>query len=154
VKYAYVGPSWILPSVSDRAPAAERSALVRQIELLGWDEPLSFVICDPGELILGPRQTEHVRLAGGDAVLAAGEIQFTRTATALEVVYVSNQSTGFCPSPECWSAVADALNRLGVVHNNEFAAAFEFRICRHCGAINLIKDAVFVCELCSSELPL
>jgi hypothetical protein len=69
------------------------------------------------------------------------------------VTTISNQSTGYCPDPDCWPAVAEALARAGVTVPTGFTHAFIFRRCAECGEINVVKDDWFVCAHCDSELP-
>lgn len=77
-------------------------------------EPFTFVVTLNGSLRLAPRRSEHVALAAGDAVLAAGEMTFEPEGAGWRVAEVTNQSTGFCPDPDSWPAVAAALDRIGV----------------------------------------
>lgn len=58
----------------------------------------------------------------------------------VEVATVSNQSTGFCPQPQSWNAVARALDGAGLPRPDDFTTSFEFRRCDRCGAVNLVKD--------------
>lgn len=67
---------------------------------------------------------------------------------------VSNQSTGFCPEPESWPAVAAALDRIGVRHPGRFTTEVVFRRCEKCGERNVVKDDWFACGLCGAELPM
>lgn len=66
---------------------------------------------------------------------------------------VSNQSTGYCPDPDSWSAVGAALDRAGVPHAGEFTEPVIFRRCPACGGRNLVKDDDFVCAVCGGDLP-
>jgi hypothetical protein len=66
---------------------------------------------------------------------------------------VSNQSTGYCPDPDCWPAVAAALRSAGVAAPVGFTRRFVFRRCFTCGQINLIKDDWYVCAACDADLP-
>ncbi|MCB9759556.1 MAG: hypothetical protein H6739_06920 [Alphaproteobacteria bacterium] len=70
-----------------------------------------------------------------------------------EVVGVTNQSTGFCPEPKCWGAVAAALDQAGVRHPDGWTAAFVFRRCPACGQRNLVKDDWWRCAVCDAGLP-
>jgi hypothetical protein len=63
------------------------------------------------------------------------------------VVAASNQSTGYCPEPASWTAVAAALDSLGVVDPGGFTDEFEFRRCPSSRAPNLVKDDWYVCAL-------
>jgi len=69
------------------------------------------------------------------------------------VIAVSNLSTGYCPEPASWPAVADALDRAGIPHPGRFTSAFLFRRCPACGERNVIKDDYFVCVVCDADLP-
>ena len=76
-----------------------------------------------------------------------------RTGAGLEVVEVSNQSTGFCPEPESWPAVAAALDGLGIRHPGRFTQEVIFRRCPACGERNVVKDGWFACGACGADLP-
>lgn len=158
--YEYVGPE----DIRHRATTAPQG---RQIES-GKDLSLwlaenkgahtpagqivaTFVISADGRLHLADRHSEHIACSGGQPVRSAGEIFFAADGAAVEEV--SNQSTGFCPEPESWGAVADALDRIGIPHPGGFTAEFTFRRCPGCGERNLVKDGVLECLICVSELP-
>lgn len=84
--------------------------------------------------------------------MAAGEMFFLANRTTVEVVEVTNHSTGYCPKPECWKTVASVLDRLEIEHPGALTAAFIFRRCDSCDSINLVKDEVFGCAVCNAEL--
>ena len=75
------------------------------------------------------RRSEHVALAGGRDVLAAGEMTFARTAARWRVTAVTNQSTVYCPDPDSWPAVATALDSIGIAHPGDFTDKVIFRRC-------------------------
>jgi len=116
-------------------------------------EPLTFVVALDGMLRLASRRSEHVALAGGQDVLAAGEMAFAPAETGWRVAEVTNQSTGYCPDPDSWPAVATALDRLGVRHPGGFTDKVVFRRCPTCGERNIVRDSDFTCALCNSALP-
>jgi hypothetical protein len=147
-RYAYVGPEGIRAA----ALSAESGAVIRTTaDLARWMErTATFVVGEDGWLRLADRRSEHVACAAGRPVLAAGEVTFSSDG---RVVAISNLSTGYCPEPESWSAVAAALERAGVAHPGRFTDAFTFRRCPACGERNLVKEDVFVCALCDAELP-
>ncbi|MEV2277028.1 hypothetical protein AB0I72_15735 [Nocardiopsis sp. NPDC049922] len=158
-RYAYVGPAELLALVR---PGADGHAVRRSADLGAWlatresaerEEPFTFVVGLDGVLRVAPRRGEHVVCAGGEPVLAAGEISFAWHAGEWRVIGVSNQSTGYCPDPDCWPAVAAALDRAGLAHPGHLTAPFVFRRCPTCGERNLVKDAHFVCALCDADLP-
>ncbi|XVU21699.1 hypothetical protein ACQPZJ_31055 [Actinoplanes sp. CA-054009] len=157
-RFNYVGPA----EIRDEAVTTEAFA-VRSATLLGdWlagrgsadlEEPLTFVVTLNGDLKLAPRRSEHVALAVGQDLLAAGEMMFARDASGWRVLEVSNQSTGYCPDPDCWPAVREALDRLGIAHPGDFTNKVVFRRCPSCGERNIVRDGDFTCALCDSELP-
>ena len=116
-------------------------------------EPLTFVIDADGALCVADRHGEHLACARGGNVLSAGEITLRRDGDRLRAIAISNQSTGYCPEPESWPAVAAALDALGVVHPGGFTFAAIFRKCPSCGQRNLVKDEWFVCAVCDADLP-
>jgi hypothetical protein len=159
--YHYVGPAGIRARVAD-IPAGTpiRSAA----DLLAWARAVSerprsgdlvaatFVIDAGGDLLLADRRSEHVACAGGAPVLSAGELFFLVRDDGVEVVDASNQSTGYCPEPASWPAVAAALDHIGVAHPGRFTVEVVFRRCETCGERNVVKDGWFVCGVCGAEL--
>lgn len=115
--------------------------------------PVTFVINTQGTLLIADRHSEHVVCAGGLPVLAAGEI-FFELSDSVEVVEITNQSIGYCPEPQSWEAVQKTLSQIGIVFPDVFFRVCEFRRCLKCETINLIKDGLFECIVCRSELPL
>ena len=92
--------------------------------------------------------------AGGEPVLAAGELQLERGARGrVQARWASNQSTGYCPEPRSIEALREALRRVGVEPPGSYEPAFEFRFCESCGQINLIKEQEFSCGACGADLP-
>jgi hypothetical protein len=157
-RYHYVGPA----EVYRRAIATDAVEVDSPASLGRWlagrdrrdlAEPFTFVVALDGVLRLAPRRSEHVALAGGEGVLAAGEMAFAVDGTGWRVAEVTNQSTGYCPDPDCWPAVADALDRVGVPHPDGFTHQILFRRCPTCGERNIVRDDDFTCALCDSALP-
>jgi hypothetical protein len=114
---------------------------------------VTFVVDRQGCLRVADRGSEHIACAGGEPVLSAGELFLRRGDEELKVVEASNQSTGFCPEPESWTAVAAALDRLGIAHPGRFTLALTFRRCPACGERNVVKEGWFVCGVCGADLP-
>ena len=156
--YRYVGPAEILRQVAGSpggrvvaSPADLREWLAEADEPPEPDGsvPATFIVDGDGRLRLAPRRTEHVACAEGGEVLAAGEL-FLRGET---VVGATNQSTGYCPRPESWAAVAAALDAAGLPHPGGYTAEFVFRRCEACQALNVVKDGWLVCAVCDAPLP-
>jgi hypothetical protein len=151
--YRYVGPAEL------RGRAVVDVVVVRsRADLDGWlaardPEPFTFVVDLDRRLRLAPRRSEHVTCAGGEPVLSAGEIAFSRDATGWLVDQVTNQSTGYCPEPASWGAVAAALDAAGVRHPGRFTDEVVFRRCPGCGERNVVRDGDFVCAVCGGDLP-
>ncbi|WUI04287.1 hypothetical protein OHR68_07985 [Spirillospora sp. NBC_00431] len=146
--YAYVGPADLLGQVRP-GMAGTPIMSAADVERLTRDEPYTYVVGIDGTLRIAPRRSEHVACAGGQDVLAAGEITFEGTA----VTEVSNQSTGYCPGAESWPAVAGALDRAGLERPDGFTALFVFRHCPGCGELNVVKDDHYACVFCDADLP-
>ncbi|MCB9759476.1 MAG: hypothetical protein H6739_06520 [Alphaproteobacteria bacterium] len=155
--YRYVGPEHVLERVADLPPGAR---ITRAEELVAWlraqgsreeEVTATFTVGLDGVLCVADRHAEHVACAGFRPVLAAGEMTFAGDPP--EVVGVTNQSTGYCPEPECWRAVAAALDRAGFRRPDGWTAAFVFRRCPACGQRNLVKDDWWRCAVCDAGLP-
>jgi hypothetical protein len=114
--------------------------------------PVTFVVDPGGDLLLADRRSEHVACAGGGPVLSAGEMFFRIEGDRVELAEASNQSTGYCPEPESWPAVAAALDRIGVAHPGRFTTEVVFRSCEACGERNVVKEGWFVCGVCGAGL--
>jgi len=55
----------------------------------------TYIVSENGRLRIGDRHTEHVACSGRKPVLAAGEMAFEVEKGKVEVIEVSNLSTGF-----------------------------------------------------------
>jgi hypothetical protein len=149
-RYAYVGPS----AIRDRGGALGTPIRVRaDLDPFATGEPLTFVIDATGVLRVADRRSEHVACAGGAEVRSAGELTAQRSAAGSLVVEISNQSTGYCPEPESWPAVASALDAAGIPHPGRFTFEVVFRRCPNCRERNLVKEDWFECAMCGSALP-
>ena len=144
--YRYVGPPEIREAATGSPPGRP---MLTVADLPADQEPHTFVVGLDGALRVADRGSEHIACAGGDLVLAAGEIQFAGSAA----VMVSNQSTGFCPEAASWPAVARALDRAGVKHPGAFTHVLVFRRCPGCGERNVVHDNDYTCALCETPLP-
>ncbi|NEU72315.1 hypothetical protein PI95_006940 [Hassallia byssoidea VB512170] len=115
--------------------------------------PATFVVDSEGYLRVSDRHSEHIACAGGESVLSAGEIFFRYGDEGLEVAEVTNQSTGFCPEPESWKYLDNALKLILLPHPPGFTIEFIFRRCCACNQVNLVKENVFICAVCGEKLP-
>jgi hypothetical protein len=160
--YFYVGPK----EIAERSKSSRQGQRIASVaDLREWLEtsgeqadacnlvPATFVIDQAGFLRVAERRSEHVACAGGEPVLSAGEMWFRIDGQGFEVVEVTNQSTGYCPEPESWYAVAAALDRIPLPCPGRFTTDIVFRRCERCGQRNVVKDGWFVCAACGAELP-
>src|SRR5262245_13695081 len=121
--YQYIGPK----QIADRASPTPAGTPIRSAaDLARWvresgQRPNSdrcviatFVVDAAGVLLVADRHSEHVACAGQRPVRSAGEITFRVIGQTVEVTAASNQSTGYCPEPESWPAVAAALSAAGL----------------------------------------
>lgn len=158
-RYRYVGPADVLAAVT---PDDSGHRITSVDDLAAWTAalapaerygPHTFIVDVAGGMRVAPRHSEHVACAGGRPVLSAGEISITGQDGRWALTEVSNQSTGYCPEPSSWPAVAAACERVGLECPAGFTAAFEFRRCPACDQTNIIKDDDFVCAACGEDLP-
>ncbi|MCX4823875.1 hypothetical protein OG883_29175 [Streptomyces sp. NBC_01142] len=158
-RYGYVGPAEIRAAVR---PGSEGRVIRTLDDFEAWAsdqavdelaEPFTYVVDGDGDLRLAPRRSEHVACAGRGAVLGAGEIAFSRGGVGWAICEVSNQSTGYCPDLDSWSAVADALDRVGIGRPDGFTYEVVFRRCVACGEVSVVREGDFVCVFCGGELP-
>ncbi|GAA2597674.1 hypothetical protein GCM10010435_91300 [Winogradskya consettensis] len=150
--YAYVGPA-DLPAGPPGHAVPTPAAFARWASRADLSEPFTYVVTLDGTLRLAPRRSEHVACASGERVLAAGEILFVRSEPGWTAPEVTNQSTGYCPAPSCWPAVAAALTRAGLNHPGHFTTEFIFRHCATCGELTVVKDDDYYCYNCETPLP-
>ncbi|GLW48891.1 hypothetical protein Stsp02_45530 [Streptomyces sp. NBRC 14336] len=157
--YRYVGPAE--PRSAVRAgdggrrigSAADFEAWVGEQSAAELGEPFTYVVGMDGVLRPAARRSEHVACAGGGRVLGAGEIGFVREAGRWGVGEVSNQSTGYCPDLTSWSAVARALDAVGLRRPSGFTYEVVFRRCGDCQEHNIVREDDYVCVFCGGELP-
>ena len=157
--YQYVGPNEIREAARNQ-PTGTRITSVEELAQWLSTSPTernthhcwvaTFTINLDGAIYVAPRRSEHVACASGGPVRSAGEITFDGDMTVTEI---TNQSTGFCPEPESWTAVADALGRAGIEHPNGFTNEVIFRRCPNCQERNIVKDSWYYCVICDAKLP-
>jgi hypothetical protein len=161
--YRYIGPAELRELVSPEpdlyvrhiGAAADVLAWVKETGQVADAEKCvvaTYIVDRAGRLWAGERRMEHVVVACGRPVLMAGEITFCLDG-APHVTWATNQSTGYCPQPSGWAALANALDGAGIEHPAELSRAFEFRRCEACGTLNLVKDDGLYCAVCDADLP-
>lgn len=160
--FYYVGPKAILDRMRE---VASGTRIVSPLVLREWlrstgQRPnkvglfqVTFVIDEEGFLRVADRGSEHIACSGLRPVLSAGEMFVRVLQDSVEIEEVSNQSTGFCPSPTSWNVVSIVLDNLGIRHPGRFTSEITFRLCTSCGQRNIVKDNYFSCDVCGADLP-
>lgn len=160
--YQYAGPLHCIPK-ADEMPV--RFRVTQAMDVQKWQfvtapeeeydgsYAATFIVDLDGQLWIADRRSEHVACARAAAVLAAGEMFFEIRQKNVCILRVTNQSTGYCPEPASWEAVAHALRPTGIPHPAGYEDPFEFRFCVPCRNICLIKDDDFTCPRCEAPLP-
>jgi hypothetical protein len=160
--YQYIGPEEILKQVN---PEGIGKLIQAENDIRDWitatnqipdvnDEITATFVIDLNEnLRINDRRSEHVVCANGKNVLSAGEITFEIDKNKIRISQITNQSTGYCPSPKSWNNVENALRKTKVEFPDFWTTEFIFRICSKCNNINVIKDNFFVCMVCETHLP-
>lgn len=160
--YAYVGPANLARLANSASPRlrvdSEAALAAWLVEQSSRNSDGTFTVTFtvlPDGLWVADRHTEHVACARGGPVRSAGEmtLECDRRQRSVEVIYVTNQSTGFCPEPESWPSVEAALDAAGIPHPGAFSVEMIFRRCPKCGTTNIVKDGCFECAVCRAELP-
>ena len=162
MRYRYVGSAEIRDALQDaqsqyRIPrqSVSSSEDVRQwcnAQNVTQIQPtFTFVVDERGVLWIADRHSEHVACARGGLVRAAGEITFDLGAK-VRVTEVTNQSTGYCPAPASYAALAEALTRAAIEHPTAYTRNFDFRRCTICGLLNVVKDEDWFCAACEAPL--
>ncbi|MCC7451459.1 MAG: hypothetical protein IT324_28885 [Anaerolineae bacterium] len=133
-QYRYVGPHNVLHLLQQ---PAQRTCIHHSGDVLNWIKETqqtlqrdgtvtaTFIVDTSQQLWIADRHSEHVVCAAGQNVLSAGEITFA-IQDHVEVVEISNQSTGYSPEPESWQVVAEVLGRIGLPHPSDFTTSFCF----------------------------
>ena len=158
--YFYVGSQAIRKKVDPKyeghkiknAEAVKKWINETNQELIHESVIATFIINEQSDLVISDRHSEHVMCAGGRNVLSAGEITFSFENGKIFISEISNQSTGYCPRPASWEIVAIVLDQTDLEYPQSFTKAFEFRYCENCHATNLIKEEIYECVLCGTDL--
>jgi hypothetical protein len=115
--------------------------------------PATFIVDTDGSFWIADRGSEHVACARLGSVLSAGEVFFTLLGSTPSIYRITNQSTGYCPEPDSWKSVEVALSKTGIEFPYGFEPPFEFRRCTGCGTLAIVKEEVFTCLMCGTDLP-
>ena len=73
------------------------------------EKPQTYVVLPSKKMYIGGFINEHVDVAKGSDVLAAGEINFEYIHNQWKVIYINNRSNGYLPDFSCFNAVKEAF---------------------------------------------
>jgi len=113
---------------------------------------VTFIVDVEHQLWIADRHSEHIACARGKPVLSAGEMTFIREKDEIEILRITNQSTGYCPEPASWKHVEQALRSIDFYAPSDFEVSFIFRKCHKCDVINIVKEELFECAVCQRAL--
>jgi hypothetical protein len=119
----------------------------------GDELPATWVVTTPDGLFrCGGRRREHVDVAGGGDVLAAGEVWFAfdpRRKTWI-VSRITNRSIGYqIPLAESYQAVGEALAKAGIEHAaGAYDEVYLSATCREHGLQILLDGEALECKIC------
>ncbi len=84
------------------------------LERHGWERPQSYVVDTGGRLWIGGLLDEHVWVAKGENVAAAGEIHLARENGIWNATYINNRSYGYLPDPLSFPHISNALQAANI----------------------------------------
>lgn len=116
---------------------------------------VTFVLMPDYTLCISDRHSEHVQCANRNPVLSAGEMTFevNRKNMVQNIAQITNQSTGYCPSPASWKKLEKTLTSFNIEYPENFDPAYIFSYCVHCQSLKIIKDNHYFCAYCNNALP-
>jgi hypothetical protein len=120
------------------------------------DHAGTWVVTAPdGHFRCGARRREHVDVAGGGEVHAAGEIWFELDRQKRWVVArITNRSIGYgVPLPASYAAVRAAFERIGIAHaTGAYDETFVSGLCPEHGLQVLRDGDAFECKVCFAAI--
>ena len=161
-EYEYVGPAEIYKRINEEFKGI---VVHSSEEILNWiisnnekSKNIDLIICTfiinlLGELVIADRHSEHVHCANGENVKSAGEIGFYITQDKIQIEFVTNQSTGYCPASESWQEVENSLRKIDDLNIPEgFDPEFVFSYCPNCQTRQIVKEEFYFCPNCENPL--
>ena len=162
-EYEYIGPEEIFKMIQEK----HKGQRIESVDdLVNWilenngkpktDDLIicTFVINLEGKLLIADRHTEHVQCANGENVRSAGEMGFyLDNQNKVTIEFVSNQSTGYCPSSASWLEVEHSILKINGLNIPEgFDPEFIFSYCPNCKTRQIVKDEFYFCPKCEERL--
>jgi len=125
-QYRYAGPegNWQQALTIEGRIRVNCAELTRNIEMLKLNErgfqvdrPQTYVIDLEGTMYVGGILNEHVQVAQGSDVLAAGEIKIENKDDSWRVDYINNRSNSYFPAPSSFVWADRFFKKSNVVFN-------------------------------------
>jgi hypothetical protein len=132
-QYPYVGDRDKLPwavqqaghPIRTQADLQALAPILRQDQTWAFEKPQTYVVTVAGVFLLGGYLNEHVAVAGGKPVLAAGEATLEEQANGTwHITAINNRSYGYMPDASSWVAVDQALAQTGVAYPAGFSEIY------------------------------
>jgi len=86
------------------------------------NRPQTYVVTLDGKFYIGGNVQEHVEVAKGQDVLAAGEVEFDLD--TFDITYINNRSNGYYPGATSFRWVKEALAETGIKLLDNFSEIF------------------------------
>lgn len=159
--FPYRGPSRLVPASGARPAGVVVETALQFADLA--DDPsqerlgdgsvaFTYVVDQSNSLRVANRRSEHVVCAGGEPVLAAGELFVTPGRKGSWVVRASNFSNGYMPSEDSFMALKLALERARLPAPKGFDPAIAYRYCGRC--MEAVIAETGACRVCQAALAL
>jgi hypothetical protein len=102
-------------SICSQADLQALAPIFREDQEWSVGKPQTYVVTVDGVFRLGGYLNEHVEVAGGEPILAAGEAFLEASPEgSWRITALNNRSYGYMPAAACWVAVERALASTGV----------------------------------------
>lgn len=101
------------------------ASILREDRTWAFEKPQTYVVSEDGVFVLGGDLNEDVEVAGGQAVLAAGEAILEEGADgSWTITALNNRSYGYMPEAGSWAAVTKALRDTGIPYPHGFSELY------------------------------
>jgi len=89
-----------------------------------FEKPQTYVVDLQRRFLVGVALHEHVQVAGGQDVIAAGEAYFDKDEQGWYIRELNNRSTGYYPHERCYVHVQQALKPTGIRFPDRFEKTY------------------------------
>jgi hypothetical protein len=116
---------WGITLSNQNSFAGIRLILDREAQMTDRTHYQTYIVSPRQEFIIGGTLEEHVMVASGKRVLAAGEVLFEKDQNGKWFIkYINNRSNGYFPSAESYPQVISALRGKNIGYPSKFSETF------------------------------